>query len=792
MTLGTFFQAIISIFFIYTCLALFTSELQEYIATYFEFRAKRLKQSIRQMLGEQDYPLYPLKFIESKGESVTSGNDFIIYLIDGIIYKNTKKSENIEEENGHSYIWISNKNHQEIIEKEKIIKTDNNQTYFIHKDLKIKSKKTYWTARQIDSNTNIWIDQDRGYINEVKSKELITINQTIWIANENNQEKEIKSNGINENPKEYQVYQVTQTIPANSRIWLDEQNNKAYLVKNTNNLSPEGLIFINKHQEEVDPQKVTPFQGEDYQIGDKSYIYIATKYECYDLNTNEQKRFNDRCNYFLRKGGDQNNEKFEIVNVKLGKPAVTKQLPNISFKVNSLTELLYEHKNITSLNQSSFAWLSILNLGKVGKRKFLLNLLCIVITIIIIIIIFLPIPPIYRILSFIVLLGLIIISINKFNYKFEGKVRESEGPSYINSPVFATTLIDILEENTTPGIDNLEKRLDTLEFYTPAKSVLRKWLKDLQNEQQVNNNLEGDKRKNSRGFTKKELITALEEKYKTLYEEVQERSSGVYKRNAKGLSFLLGLLMAIIFNADTFNIISHLTQENNDVVNQLISELDKQEDNFFTCQEGDNDCFDEEQKQRIKAIFNNIDNLPLGWKAIDENVRIINDLNTIITPLETLNQPGQPCAVINVEDNQQCFEAIEKILSENVQIARIISTAKESETLEFKTAINNGRNDQGEIQDLSTFRDTYLRFLNKQKEKRFSEALSLTDNPQELFQQIRTQIEEQGSWGKVILGWLITGVAIAMGAPFWFDLLGRVINVRNAGNSTNLKKDSNS
>jgi len=34
---------------------------------------------------------------------------------------------------------------------------------------------------------------------------------------------------------------------------------------------------------------------------------------------------------------------------------------------------------------------------------------------------------------------------------------------------------------------------------------------------------------------------------------------------------------------------------------------------------------------------------------------------------------------------------------------------------------------------------------------------------------------------KVIFGWLLSAVAIMMGAPFWFELLGKFINVRNAG-----------
>lgn len=34
---------------------------------------------------------------------------------------------------------------------------------------------------------------------------------------------------------------------------------------------------------------------------------------------------------------------------------------------------------------------------------------------------------------------------------------------------------------------------------------------------------------------------------------------------------------------------------------------------------------------------------------------------------------------------------------------------------------------------------------------------------------------------KTILGWFVSGIAISMGASFWFDLLSKVVNVRNAG-----------
>ena len=43
---------------------------------------------------------------------------------------------------------------------------------------------------------------------------------------------------------------------------------------------------------------------------------------------------------------------------------------------------------------------------------------------------------------------------------------------------------------------------------------------------------------------------------------------------------------------------------------------------------------------------------------------------------------------------------------------------------------------------------------------------------------------ETGCWS--LLGWLLTGVAITLGAPFWFDVLGKVSNLR----ATGIKPDS--
>jgi hypothetical protein len=41
-----------------------------------------------------------------------------------------------------------------------------------------------------------------------------------------------------------------------------------------------------------------------------------------------------------------------------------------------------------------------------------------------------------------------------------------------------------------------------------------------------------------------------------------------------------------------------------------------------------------------------------------------------------------------------------------------------------------------------------------------------------------------GRWVAKLLGWLATVLAISQGAPFWFDMLNKVINLRSSGTTT--------
>jgi len=45
-------------------------------------------------------------------------------------------------------------------------------------------------------------------------------------------------------------------------------------------------------------------------------------------------------------------------------------------------------------------------------------------------------------------------------------------------------------------------------------------------------------------------------------------------------------------------------------------------------------------------------------------------------------------------------------------------------------------------------------------------------------------------WFLKIMGWLITALAVSLGAPFWFDLLKKIMSIRNSGYIPNKVKSA--
>ncbi len=161
-----------------------------------------------------------------------------------------------------------------------------------------------------------------------------------------------------------------------------------------------------------------------------------------------------------------------------------------------------------------------------------------------------------------------------------------------------------------------------------------------------------------------EKVTSIDQEVRQFQHEIEnwfdrsmERASGVYKRNAKGAAILIGSLIAIAVNADTFHIVNRLSKDTllrNSIAQSAAQISDSAQGDITVVQKQVNTALDQLP-------------LPIGW--------------------DKANRDQQWAA-----------------------------------------------NQRWPIPFLKTF-----------------------------------------------FGWLISGIAISMGSSFWFDLLGKVVNVRNSG-----------
>jgi hypothetical protein len=116
----------------------------------------------------------------------------------------------------------------------------------------------------------------------------------------------------------------------------------------------------------------------------------------------------------------------------------------------------------------------------------------------------------------------------------------------------------------------------------------------------------------------------------TWFDRSMERSSGVYKRNARGFAFLIGFVLAVTLNADTFYIISRLSKDDA-LRNSIVSTSTELVQNV----ESTNPNVIERVKDNVDQSLSEI-TLPIGW-----NDNILEEQLQIPTPIkenETLEE----------------------------------------------------------------------------------------------------------------------------------------------------------
>jgi len=218
--------------------------------------------------------------------------------------------------------------------------------------------------------------------------------------------------------------------------------------------------------------------------------------------------------------------------------------------------------------------------------------------------------------------------------------RSKQGPpSYINAETFQSILFNIVVKGE--DVSQLKEKIDALPD-PDLRNVLNQLLNDADNEL--------------------DMFKVNIEKW---FNDVMDRASGWYKRYTQKILVWVGILIALIFNADTFSIYERLSSD----------------------------------PQTLQAIVVSAESF-------------VNEHGTELTPSQA-------------QSFDQSIESVRTIL--------------------------------------------------EQQSQSIIEPLGLG------WESMNYDLDYYG-WAAKVLGWLVTALAISLGAPFWFDLLRKVVNIRASGN----------
>ena len=382
--------------------------------------------------------------------------------------------------------------------------------------------------------------------------------------------------------------------------------------------------------------------------------------------------------------------------------------------------------------------------------------------------------------------------------------RRSSGPSYIPSETFAITLIETLKipelihRATVPRLETLkQKQLDYIESLLKSLNVDQKINEELTRElnylgsgydevfQNFKNNKAALNASLSRMADKLDGYIATAESLLS-----DDDTSKLFLRKIKALkidafdttnnSILLGGLQPSL--PEVLEDLRHIRGYFKEIRKEIPDE-------------------NSESYKRIKEVYGDIENV-ISEKAIN------NVPSSVISSLSILATRAQ-VKIENVETGLNQFQkeietwfdrsmdrasGVYKRNAKGVALLMGLFVAiftntdsfhivtRLSKDSELRNVITSRLSQVSQDSDSLGISKTEIRQIEKNLLDEVS--LPLGWNPSNLDQQAREEWTIGKSYipyVKRIFGWILSAIAIAMGAPFWFDLMSRVINVRNAG-----------
>lgn len=287
--------------------------------------------------------------------------------------------------------------------------------------------------------------------------------------------------------------------------------------------------------------------------------------------------------------------------------------------------------------------------------------------------------------------------------------------------------------------------------------------------------------------TRSHLKSLLEEadndlqKFRTLlerwFDETMDRATDWYKQKIQFVLLLVGLILALWFNANTLVIVKKLSidKDTRDQLVHMTSEYAK--DPFFTLPEKLKYFTDQDSLYIYSARKARLDTL---YKIRTQLQQQMNDANGLLG----IGWPDLPDSLnlvrINKEDSLKSIAKTSRIYYQKINLA-INKGGKKSEIQSKDTSrfiVYYGDDAKYVVQCL--IQNTVWQKPNQYKGYNKSISKIKVDNGfLGRSKYIGAHLFSAAFWG-----YLLTAIAISLGAPFWFDLLNKLMQVRGVLKNT--------
>lgn len=347
--------------------------------------------------------------------------------------------------------------------------------------------------------------------------------------------------------------------------------------------------------------------------------------------------------------------------------------------------------------------------------------------------------------------------------RFLGKSKLSSKPSYLKAGTFSKTVLDLLRKAAStkePQTSELEKIKSALGKTTPGvmTDALKTHLSSLLTE------ADSDIKK----------FRGLLEGW---YNETMDRCSGWYKRQIQIVLLVIGICLAMVFNVDTIQIVKKLSKDKEarqQMVALSTSFIEHNPELLSAYASAPHESASDSGQARTpdSVLMAKIDTL---LKARRELMNDISEANSIIALgwqipdyIALLDEKTKKCFSYEADSKveKKCRTKTEFLLCVRIFLARNAMPP------EIRRGNEESRKKYYASKQLARVKvkNKYYIIRKLTKWEKINYVLDTTS---------------RRNW----LGFLLTGLAISLGAPFWFDILNKLMKLRGSGRNSGDEKE---